>query len=244
MAIGFVTEMLAEGVIFEWIKRAWRAISGGAKHEIVKGFIEKNLVPKGLDDENIFTYIFSISKFKNGDKSKGNFGTEKQWQLLSGTLVKMDNEDYTNKTHYVKNFRLIVAMDAIGRGYVKTSIGDKDKETKVIEKPDPNYIRPGVSILQDIVSSCKDENEIRAYIIMAGAMQDAPFGTLDEMKHWAKTVGLPFLHQVLVKTGQGIRDASVLIESHYRGLDDNWDGAKAMSWRNPIAKIIALFRAM
>lgn len=248
MAIGgFVSEMLAEGVIFNWISRSWRAIFGGVGHEIVQDFIKEKIKPAGLDDENIFAYIFSVSKYKDGDKTKGKFGSKKKWDIFSETLAKMDGEDYNNKTHYLKNFRLIITIDAIGRGCIKTSIPDKNdpkKTTKIIETPDPNYIRPGISILQDMITSCSTENEFRSHILVVGAMQDAPFGTLDEITQWTKTVGFPLLHQALVNTNQGIRDTSAFVENYYQEIDNNWDRARSVSWRNPLAKIIALFRAM
>lgn len=249
MAIGgALIEMLTEGVVFRWLSSIWTALRDGARNEIVQNFVKNKLTPEGLDDENIFSHILSMSKYKDGDKEKGKLRVPKgRWELLFETIAKMDNEDYVNKTHYMKNFRIIIAIDAIGRGQVKVSIPDKNdpkKIVKIIEEPDPKYVRAGVSILQDMVLSCSTENEFRSYMLMIGAMQDAPFGTMDEMMQWAKTVGLPFLHQTLINTSDAIINASAAIEHHYQDLDNNWERARAMSWWTPIAKLIALFRAM
>jgi len=248
MAIGgFVSEMLAEGVIFNWIRRAWSAIFSGVGQEVVSDFVKKGLTPKGLDDENIFAYIFATSQYELAKGKKVLVGTEAKWKMAKKTIAKLIEEDSENGTKYVRNFRMIIALDAIGRGEVTVKVPDPKKPQaapKLVSKPDPKYVRPGVSILRDMILSCSTEKEFRTYIMLIGSMQNAPFGTLDEMMHWSKTVGLPFLHQALVRTGEGIRDASAFIENHYQELDNNWDSAMAMPWRNPIAKIIALFRAM
>lgn len=245
--LGFITEMVSEGIIFDWIKRVWNAITGGASNQFVQNFIEKRIEPKGLDDENIFAYLFATSKYKVENGQRVMVGTEAKWKLLQKIIVKLENEDRQNSTRYVKNFRMIIALDAIGRGDITIKEPDpKNPKTspKITTKPDPNYVRPGVSILQDMILSCSTEKQFRAYIILIGSMQNAPFGALGEILHWGRTTGIPLIRQAFINTSEAIINASVIVEHHYQDLDNNWERARAMSWWNPIAKLIALFRAM
>ncbi|MFZ2154007.1 MAG: hypothetical protein WAV16_02135 [Candidatus Moraniibacteriota bacterium] len=249
MAIGgFVSEMLAEGVIFGWIKRIWNSIFSGVGQEVVGNFVKNGLTPKGLDDENIFAYIFATSQYELVKGKKVLVGTDAKWKMAKKTITKLIEEDSVNGTKYMRNFRMIIALDAIGRGEVTVKVPDPKKPQaapKLVNKPDPKYVRPGVSILRNMILSCSTEKEFRTYIMLVGAMQNAPFGTLDEMLHWAKAVGLPFLHQALIKTGEVTRDVATVVENHYRELNIEMDTALSMSWfPNPIAKIIALLRAM
>ena len=241
MAIGFLTEAITEGIFFKWLTRAWRAIVGGAGQEVVQEFIKTGLKPKGLDDENLFSYIFAISKWKGGDPSSGEkIADDNRWRMLQKVINDLEYEDFVNGTEYIKHFRLIIAMDAIGRGFITIT---ENGETKKI--PDPDYIRPGISILQDMALFCSTEQEFKAYILMTGAMQDAPFGTPDELRHWTKSVGWPMLLERIEQLQQSIQDASAVVENYYQEIDNAWEEAVSMPWLpNPFAKIIALFRAM
>ncbi len=248
MAIGgFLTEAITEGVFFRWLTRAWRAIVGGAGHEVVQEFIKTGLKPKGLDDEHLFSYIFSISKWENGDRSsEKKVGSKAKWKMLQKVINDLEYEDTVNGTEYIKHFRLIIAMDAVGRGFVTVEKKDGSAKTVSAKKiPDPEYIRPGVSILQDMVLSCSTEQEFEAYILMTGVMQDAPFGTLDELNHWAKTIGWPLLLEKIEQLQRGIQSASTAVENYYQEINNDWERAMSMSWwPNPFAKLFAIFRAI
>ncbi|HFC76716.1 MAG TPA: hypothetical protein ENJ27_00610 [Candidatus Moranbacteria bacterium] len=248
MAIGgFLSEAITEGIFFKWLTRAWRAIVGGAGQEVVQEFIKTGLKPKGLDDEQLFTYIFGISKYDKGNPDPANrVGDISKWKMLQKVINDLEHEDLINGTEYIKHFRLIIAIDAVGRGFISVDKKDGSGKTVSVEKkPDPDYIRPGVSILQDMVLSCSTEEEFKAYILMTGAMQDAPFGTLDELKHWAKTTGWKMLVDKIEQFQQGVQSTSAVVENYYQEIDDTWEQAMTMSWwPNPIAKIAALFRAM
>ncbi len=248
MAIGrFFAEATAEGVFFKWLTRVWRAVIGGVQHEVVQEFVKTGLKPKGLDDESLFSYIFAISKWEKGEPSSGKkIGDESRWKMLQKVINDLEREDKTNGTEYIKHFRLIIAIDAVGRGFVSIDKKNESGKTASIEKkPDSDYIRPGISILQDMVLFCSTEQEFRDYILMTGAMQDAPFGTLDELKHWAKTAGWPMLAEKLQQLQQGIQYSAEIVENYYQDIDNAWERAMAMPWwPNPLAKLFALFRAM
>jgi hypothetical protein len=224
MAIGgFFAEMLAEGVVFSWINKIWTALKGGMGQAVVQEWMKTKLVPKGLDDESIFTFVLSKANMNKG-------GTNKK-TLLIKTLKKLEAADKLNKTHYTKNFRLIVAMDAIGRGTVK--VEKKDKDGKVIEVrniPDDKYTHPGVSILEILADECGSSAEMIQFIIATGAMQDAPFGTVDEILNWTKKTAWPWISAQYEGFRTGVISTIQTGEKYYLEKDLNMDAFSMLPW--------------
>jgi len=168
MAIGrFLAEAVSEGFVFNWLQRLWRVMSlGDMAKETAGAYIKEKLDPKTLDDENLYSFIVAQATFKSPDQKK----------LFLQTVKRMEAEDAANTTSYIKNFRLIIAIDKIGDGTETT----KDKDGKVTTKRNPGYKRPGVVILESMAEMCNTEEEFRFAILSTGAMQKAPKGTLDE----------------------------------------------------------------
>lgn len=212
------------GFFMTWIPKIWESLKGGIAHPVVENWVKTKLTPKGLNEENIFAYTLSESKMK-GKKNQ-----------FIGVLNQLENDDLAYGTSYVKNFRLIIAIDAIGRGMVEVKNMDKaGKVVSVTNTPDPNYKRPGQSILESLAKECSTDDEMRLFIIATGAMQDAPFGTMDEMLHWVKKTAWPWISAQYEGFRNGIISACDSGEKYYLQRELNMDAFDAQPlWRKII----------
>lgn len=148
------------------------------KNKDIFGEVTKTtLEPEGLDDDSLFTNVVTWAKFKNGKVENGPFGNHKQWKLFEETLEKMETEDRKNGTLIIRNFRIIVASDQIGRSNIQTTQGQT-----TVAAPDQNWVHPGIYVIQDIITRCKTEKDIRRAINVSGANQEAAFGVKDHAK--------------------------------------------------------------
>ncbi|TSD01734.1 MAG: hypothetical protein Athens071425_340 [Parcubacteria group bacterium Athens0714_25] len=160
MAIGrFLGEAITEGLIFRFLANIWRSLSGAATGKLGEKVVEKMVDSQGrsLDDETYFSALLAKAQDPNNRKS-----------ILREVIKELDEEDARNKTRYVRNFRLIIAID-------------------VKEQGSP----PGLFILEEMLKECANKDEFRLAIYITGAMQDAPFGSFDEFKLWARKTAIP-----------------------------------------------------
>lgn len=204
--------MLTEGVIFRWLANIWGTLKGGMANPTVQEWAKTRLAPKGLDDESVFSFVLAKADMKG-----------KKLELVR-VLNQLEATDKVAGTRYVRNFRLIVAMDAIGRGKVK--VEKKDKEGRVVEVkdiPDPTWVHPGLSILELLAEECRSDAEMIQFIMACGAMQDAPFGTLDELKRWAKKAAWPWISAQWNGLKSGVKSACQSGEQYYQGLEASMD---------------------
>ena len=182
--LGSIREALTEGFIFKLVSKLWDRFFGGIAHDVVKEYVKKQLNPKSLDDENLFSLYLAKAKASEGKKS-----------ILRQAIKELQDADRANNTDYVKHFRIIVALDATGGGTIAT----RDKWGKVIITPDPSYQQPGITILEEMCEVCTTKEEFILAIMVTGAIQDAPFGTIDELMHWIKKHALPIIWSQLTK---------------------------------------------
>lgn len=187
----FLSETFAEGFIYNWARKAWNMLFKGATQDTIADIVKKKLEPKGLDDENIFSFIFAKAGIEVSKKL-----------LLEKVLCKLEEADKRNGTKHVRNFRLIVAIDALGPNTTTT----KDLKGKLVAVPDPAYVRPGITILEEMAKRCTNEEEFTLAIMATGAMQDAPFGTLDEFSFWFKKTAFPEIKKCLQSIADSKKD--------------------------------------
>lgn len=252
-AFNFVATAGLEHAIVKFIIKFAKTLWGETGQEAVVNWVKTKFVPKGLDDESVFGYILSVAPYKNGDVKTGekiNPDITDKVDLIRNVYATLSQEDIDNNTTYASNARIIIVMDAIGHGFITTEQRDADGNIIEIKKePDPDYFQPGIAIIQDMATVCDTHAKIRNYLLALGVFQDAPFGTLDELRHWAKSVGWPWLanklDQVQVQLQQKTEQTTTIVQDYYQELDNQWEQAVAMPWiPNPFIKIIALLRAM
>lgn len=233
MAIGnFVSEMLAEGIIFRWLTKIWTAFKSGMSNPMVQEFFQKKLIPKGLDDESIFSGILAKADMR---------GKKKQFVKV---LNIMEKDDRLNGSKYIRNFRLIVAIDAVGRNMFirREKLDANGKVVSVKYSPNPGYVHSGQTILESLAEECNTDAEMIQYIMATGMMQDAPFGTLDELKHWFFSTGWPWFQQQYDTIFKKMADTAADLEDYYLQRDLNMDAFvhnfQSLSWQGKIKRVL------
>ncbi len=207
------------GIMVKWIPKIWEAIKGGMTHPVVEEWTKTKLSPKGLDDESVFSFILANADMKN-----------KKIQFIQ-VMDKLEGADKKNKTKYVQNFRLIVAIDEIGRGSI--TIEKKDKDGKVVEVkniPDPKYVRPGISILESLATECSTDKEMRLFIIATGAMQEAPFGTMNELMNWTSKTACPWIYAKYIVLSDTVISTCKSGENYYLEREIAMDAFAMIPW--------------
>lgn len=174
--------------------------------DFVKATLEKRLQFKGLEDESVFSWIFSKADFGPGGSGKKI--------LFREACNEIESEDKVNGTRNMKNFRIIIALDALGHGVVKSY----DDQGNVIKTEfDPSYKQPGITILEGLASTCKTKEDWKASIMMVGAMQEAPFGGLEEFEVWARKKAWPALKNAVAAFLPRISDFLLQLETYAAG---------------------------
>ncbi len=203
-AMGKYTFLMLINWIFNFLK------GNIVSHPIVEKFkistLEKRLKFRGLEDESIFAWIFAKADFGPGGSGKK--------LLFREACNEIESEDRVKGTRNMKNFRMIVALDALGRGVVKSY----DNEGNVVEAEyDLNYKQPGITILEGLASFCRTKEDWKASIMMVGAMQEAPFGNLNEFEVWAREKAWPAFKNAMAIFSSNISDFFLQLETYAAG---------------------------
>ncbi|MCK9378893.1 MAG: hypothetical protein M0P97_01985 [Candidatus Moranbacteria bacterium] len=196
MAIGrFLGEAITEGLIFRFLANIWRSLSGAATGKLGEKVVEKMVDSQGrsLDDETYFSALLAKAQDPNNRKS-----------ILREVIKELDEEDARNKTRYVRNFRLIIAID-------------------VKEQGSP----PGLFILEEMLKECANKDEFRLAIYITGAMQDAPFGSFDEFKLWARKTAIPAAMAWIQSSSKKATEITTKLEEK---VSTRADGYRQQSW--------------
>ncbi|MFZ2188520.1 MAG: hypothetical protein WAV73_03100 [Candidatus Moraniibacteriota bacterium] len=235
--IGEVFEVMSAGAFASFFTNKlpgiWNALKSGMTHPVVQEWGKRKLAPKGLQDESIFGYLFA----------KANMGDKKP--MLIRVLRQLEDVDHKLGTKFAQNFRLIIALDAIGRGIIDvTQTTDKDGKVTIKKTPGECDKHSGIPILELMARECNTEAEMMQFVIAIGAMQDAPFGTIGEFKHWATEVALPtilsFFDSNANLLGNGITHVTRFVNRQYeertaRAFErDRLRRENGFHWINPI----------
>lgn len=219
MAIGrFLTEAVAEGFVFKYLGKIWGFLSGTLASKAGEKILESVVDTQGrsLNDELRFSEFLAKADDPKNMKP-----------LLKSVIYTLEEEDRRNKTRYVKNFRLILALGAGEPKILKNTkkTGKDTSETK--EELDPNYKPPGLFILEEMLKKCTTEDEFRLAIYVTGAMQDAPFGSFDEFKFWARKTALPMAITWLQSGSEKATEITTKLEEK---VSTRADGYHQQSW--------------
>lgn len=183
-----IREILLEGVVFKVISSIWNALKGQLGSQAGE-MIQKRLNEKGrgLADEAVFGKLLAQASISKDKKN-----------MIIDALQQLESADRVNGTCHARAFRMIIALDpSEGETAITT---DKDDKKKIVQ--DPDYIHPGINILKLIGNICNNPQEAILLMGVVGAMQDAPFGTIDQFTRWLKTAG----KQTIINNWQSVAD--------------------------------------
>ncbi|KKQ53628.1 MAG: Antifreeze glycoprotein H1C1A1 [Parcubacteria group bacterium GW2011_GWD2_38_11] len=215
MALGrFMAEALGEGAFLGMLKHAWtwagRIIGflgvGEIAGKTVGEEIKKRLIdPKGWLDEHYFALDLAEA-----------IATPAQKKMIEQAMIFVEQADDANGTTYAKNFRILVTIHDLdfpstigspavpGKSAVAATPAVPATSTTAAKPAIPGSpavaaipavpacIRPGITILQELATTCTSSAEVFTRIIAVGAMQDAS-SSLENFLKFGKDTLWPLL---------------------------------------------------
>lgn len=173
----FIAEALGEGAFLGMLKHAWIWAVGllgstgmGEVGKTIGVELKSRLIdPKGWLDEHYFALDLAEA-----------VATPTQKKMIEQAMTFAEQADDANGTTYAKNFRILV------------TIHDFDFSSTAGSPAVPACIRPGITILQELATTCTSSVEVFTRIIAVGAMQDAS-SSLEKFLKFGKDVIWPLL---------------------------------------------------